>query len=66
MWECTECDVENDLDPDAEEGQLVTCSECGSEFEVLSLEPLELELVDTAVTVESDPDGEDDSWDDED
>lgn len=65
MWECSECEVENDLDEDVEEGGFVICVECGAEFSVLSLDPLELELVDSAVTVEADPDGEDDSWDDD-
>lgn len=66
MWECSECDVDNDLDDDVEEGGYVICVECGVEFNVLRLEPLELELVESAVTVEADPDGEDDAWDEDD
>ena len=66
MWLCTECDVENDLDPEAEVKQIVTCSECGHEYEVSSLAPLSLSLLDVGVAVdgEPDPDGEDDPWGD--
>ncbi|HTE04869.1 MAG TPA: hypothetical protein VK824_01645 [Planctomycetota bacterium] len=37
-----ECSEENDLDPDAEEGQIVECVECGTEFEIVRTEPLAL------------------------
>ncbi|MGQ0552579.1 MAG: hypothetical protein ACT4PU_05105 [Planctomycetota bacterium] len=42
-WECSECTEENDLDPDAEEGQILECSECGTEFEIVRTEPLALQ-----------------------
>ena len=69
MWECSECQVENDLDAEVEEGQIVECLECGAEFEVTGLEPLRLGLLETAldeddaVTVEDD---DDDDWGTED
>ena len=40
---CPECGAELTLD-DPIEGEIVTCAECGVELEVLSLEPLELDL----------------------
>jgi alpha-aminoadipate carrier protein LysW len=43
MPSCPEC--ENDLDveiSEIEEGDVVACEECGSEFEVVGVEPLEL------------------------
>jgi alpha-aminoadipate carrier protein LysW len=43
---CPEC--ENDLDIDeeeVEEGDIVTCDECGTEYEVVGVEPLELSQV---------------------
>jgi alpha-aminoadipate carrier protein LysW len=43
MPSCPEC--ENDLDveiDEVEEGDVVACEECGSEFEVVGVEPLEL------------------------
>lgn len=55
MWECTECNVENELDPEAEEEQILTCVECGAEYEIVSLDPLDLELLDLA-SEESDDD----------
>jgi alpha-aminoadipate carrier protein LysW len=46
MPSCPEC--ENDLDieiDEVEEGDVVACEECGSEFEVVGVEPLELARV---------------------
>ena len=43
MPSCPEC--ENSLNvemDDVEEGDIVTCEECGTEFEVVGVEPLEL------------------------
>jgi alpha-aminoadipate carrier protein LysW len=55
MPSCPEC--ENDLDVDVEEleeGDVVACDECGSEYEVVGVEPLEL------ARVNGDPDEDDD------
>ena len=46
MPSCPEC--ENDLDvelDEIEEGDLVACEECGTEYEVVGVEPLELARV---------------------
>jgi len=48
MWECPECQVENELDPEVEEGQILECMECGAEFEVLGFNPLDLKQLDIA------------------
>lgn len=40
--ECIECGKAIDL-ADAEEGELITCPECGTEMEVVSLNPPSLE-----------------------
>ena len=66
MWECSECDLENELDPDAEEGQIVICAECDAEFEITSFDPLDLRLLDMPVAVDHDPDGDDDEDEEED
>lgn len=42
--ECPECFAELDLGSDLEEGEIVVCPDCGTELEVISLEPLALEL----------------------
>jgi alpha-aminoadipate carrier protein LysW len=47
MTSCPEC--ENDLDvelDEVEEGDVLICDECGSEYEVVGVEPLELTRVD--------------------
>jgi len=46
MPSCQEC--ENDLDvelDEVEEGDVVVCDECGTEYEVVGIEPLELTRV---------------------
>ena len=47
MPNCPECDNGLDIELDeVEEGDKVTCEECGSEYEVVGVEPLELARVD--------------------
>ncbi len=44
---CPECDNPLNIDEDAvDEGETVTCDECGTELEVVSVDPLELAPVD--------------------
>lgn len=44
---CPECDNNLDIEMDeVEEGDVVACDECGTEFEVVAVEPLELARVD--------------------
>lgn len=60
MPTCPECENELDLDVDeVEEGDSVTCEECGTEFEVVGVDPLELTRVD------EDYDDEDEEYFDE-
>jgi alpha-aminoadipate carrier protein LysW len=40
---CQECESVLDFDPDED---IVVCDECGTEFEVVATEPLELSQVD--------------------
>ena len=47
---CPECETVLDLDAeDVEEGDVVVCDECGSEYEVVGTEPLELAKVDEEI-----------------
>jgi alpha-aminoadipate/glutamate carrier protein LysW len=47
MPSCPECENELDVEADElEEGDVVACDECGSEYEVVGVEPLELSRVD--------------------
>jgi alpha-aminoadipate carrier protein LysW len=55
MPSCPEC--ENDLDielDEVEEGDVVACDECGSEYEVVGVDPLELARVDTDLLEDDD------------
>jgi alpha-aminoadipate/glutamate carrier protein LysW len=47
MPSCPECENELDVELDeVEEGDVVACEECGTEYEVVGVEPLELARVD--------------------
>ena len=47
MPTCPECENELDVELDeVEEGDVVACDECGTEYEVVGIEPLELVRVD--------------------
>jgi alpha-aminoadipate/glutamate carrier protein LysW len=41
--QCPECEAELNLD-DVVQGEIVVCSDCGVDLEVISLQPLTLEL----------------------
>jgi alpha-aminoadipate carrier protein LysW len=46
MANCPECENGLDIELDeVEEGDVVTCDECGTEYEVVGVEPLELARV---------------------
>lgn len=47
MPSCPECENELDIELDeVEEGDVVACAECGTEYEIVGVEPLELTRVD--------------------
>jgi alpha-aminoadipate/glutamate carrier protein LysW len=47
MPSCPECENALDFEVDeVEEGDIVACDECGTEFEIVRTEPLELAHVD--------------------
>ena len=59
MPTCPECDVAIDIEEDEiEEGQLVDCPECGAELEVVSTNPVQLDLVKD----DGEKDDEEESW----
>ncbi len=60
MPSCPECENNLDIDVDeVEEGDVVACDECGAEYEVVGVEPLEL------AHVGEDPDDDDEYLDEE-
>ena len=55
MPNCPECDSGLDIELDeVEEGDVVTCDECGTEYEVVGIEPLELARVDSDLDEDDD------------
>jgi len=55
MPSCPECDNELDIEVDeVEEGDVVACEECGTEFEVVGVDPLELARVEEDIEDEDD------------
>ncbi len=50
---CPECEAEVHVDTDADKGDVMTCEDCGSELELVGLDPVELDIVE-----EDDPDDE--------
>lgn len=47
MATCPECESNLEIDLDEiEEGDVVSCEDCGTEFEVVGVEPLELARAD--------------------
>jgi len=62
---CPECDTDLDIEEDdVEEGDVVSCSECGSDFEVITATPLELKKVDEEEEDDEDEDDEEDEEED--
>jgi alpha-aminoadipate carrier protein LysW len=61
MAQCPECEAMVDLEvDDVEEGQLVSCPDCGVDLEVVNTNPIELDLAS-----DEDDDDEDESDDDD-
>jgi alpha-aminoadipate carrier protein LysW len=43
---CPECDTKLDLEEDdVDEGEVISCPECGTDFEIITTTPLELKAV---------------------
>ena len=44
MTNCPECGTNIDMDYDVVEGEIIECEDCGAELEVVSANPIELDL----------------------
>ncbi len=67
MISCAVCDAEIDVDEDElDEGDTVTCDECGADMRVVSVDPLELEAIEEDSEAEPDPEEDegdsDETW----
>jgi alpha-aminoadipate carrier protein LysW len=56
---CPECDADVHVDTDADKGDIISCEECGTDLELVGLDPVELDIVE-----EEDLDDDDDEDDD--
>lgn len=74
MANCPECEALLDVDDDeVEEGDVLSCAECGLELEVVSVHPIEVERVEEEEEEEdeepaagyADDDDDDDAGDDD-
>ena len=55
MTSCPECENELDIELDeVEEGDVVACDECGTEYEIVGVEPLELSKVEDGIEEDDD------------
>ena len=55
MTSCPECENELDIELDeVEEGDVVACDECGTEYEIVGVEPLELSKVEEGIDEDED------------
>ena len=59
---CPECSEEVYVDSDAEQGDVVSCDECGTELEVVGLDPLELDVYEEDYDSDDDLEDEDDGF----
>jgi alpha-aminoadipate carrier protein LysW len=55
MTSCPECENNLDIDVDeVEEGDVVACDECGTEYEIVGVDPLELSKVEEGIEEDED------------
>ncbi len=55
MPSCPRCDTALDVELDeVEEGDVIACEECGTEYEVVGVEPLELARIEEGLEEEDD------------
>jgi alpha-aminoadipate carrier protein LysW len=62
---CPECDEEVYVDAESEQGDRVTCDECGSQLVVVGLDPIEMDLYEESEADADDEDFESYSYDDD-
>ncbi|HEV2763253.1 MAG TPA: hypothetical protein VGV38_09795 [Pyrinomonadaceae bacterium] len=56
---CPDCEADVHVDTDADKGDTISCDECGTELEIVGLDPVELDIVEEE-NEEDDADEEDD------
>ena len=56
---CPQCEADIHVDEDVDKGELLTCSECDTELEVVGLDPMELDF---ALEEEDEDEDEDEDY----
>ncbi|HVF27695.1 MAG TPA: hypothetical protein VM943_05600 [Pyrinomonadaceae bacterium] len=44
---CPDCEADVHVDTDVDKGDTIACDECGTELEVVGLDPVELDIVES-------------------
>lgn len=55
---CPECEADVHVDTDSDKGDITVCDECGSQLEVVGLDPVELDIVEDDDDFEEDEEEE--------
>jgi alpha-aminoadipate carrier protein LysW len=53
---CPECDADVHVDVETDKGDIVTCEECGTDLEIVGLDPVELDIVEEDEDLDEDED----------
>ena len=53
---CPDCEAQVHVDLDADKGDLVSCDECGTQLEVVGLDPVELDIAEEDLDDEDEDD----------
>ena len=53
---CPECDADVHVDTDADKGDIISCDECGTDLELVGLDPVELDIVEEDYDEDEDED----------
>lgn len=59
---CPECEEKVYVDAEAEQGDVVSCEECGTDLEVVGLDPIELDIYEGGGGDRDDDDYDDDRY----
>jgi alpha-aminoadipate/glutamate carrier protein LysW len=61
---CPECETKLDVEEEeVDEGEVISCPECGTDFEVVTATPLELKAVEAGYEEDDDEEGESEDGD---
>ncbi|MBA2620499.1 MAG: hypothetical protein H0U87_04800 [Acidobacteria bacterium] len=55
---CPECSEDVYVDADSEQGDVISCDECGTDLEIVGLDPIELDIADEAAALATDDEEE--------